>query len=109
MKKNNLNLSTSPQKDFKDLIFSIESKLELIASDNFDVSQREPFARSMPAPIRDHGSPNKSYLQLEDLTTPSPSPSPSPVMERLDQIEQQYLSQISSLNHKLSILETENN
>lgn len=32
MKRQNLNLSTSPQKDFKELINSIESKLELIAS-----------------------------------------------------------------------------
>lgn len=37
MMKHQYNLSASPQKDFQELINSIENKLELLASENFDV------------------------------------------------------------------------
>lgn len=100
MKRHNLNLTTSPQKNFQDLISSIEGKLELLASENFDVSQKDPFAFSLPANVKDVSSPAKSFLALEDLA----SPSPTPIMNRLDQIEQQYLTQISALNNRLSVL-----
>ena len=58
-------------------------------------------------PLKEYQSPykpqlekSKQGLQLSDLCPNEPSP----VMSKLDQIEQHYISQLNTLNHRLTYL-----
>lgn len=79
---------------------SIESKLDLLANEDLDYSIPEPLARSQPTPYIP-SSPNKPDLHMSDLAHCH-----SPVLSKIEQIEQQYLHQLTSLQAKVCQLET---
>jgi len=81
MKKSPAGLSTGNK--MQELMSSIESKLDLLASDDFDVSSHDPFAQSLPIMPNNRNylsSPLKpSNLNLSDL---SPAPH-SPILSKI--------------------------
>lgn len=99
-----MKLSASDNSKICELMSNIESKLDMLARDDFEY---EPELMNQSQNVSNWmASPKKSLFQPEDLANSRQSIPSSPVLSKISQMEENYLSKLTVLNQKVTILES---